>query len=151
MGLVAPSRWDLSSLARGQNYMPCIARWILSHWTTREVPWMQKYHYKFVGWICFQILLSFYLLTWNQAEVWEENKLNIMVKQIYDTEVLPIIRISLNSYVSAASKHLPLECLDPRGPWGGSVAHWLPLGAPWLLSGSSLPPSPLQAPHLLID
>ena len=45
-----------------------------------------------------------------------------MVKQIYNTEVLPIIRISLNSYVSAASKHLPLEGLDPRGPWGGSVA-----------------------------
>ena len=29
---------DLSSLARDQTGIPCIARWILNHWTTREVP-----------------------------------------------------------------------------------------------------------------
>ena len=29
---------DLSSLTRDQTLVPCIARWILNHWTTRGVP-----------------------------------------------------------------------------------------------------------------
>ena len=32
------SMWDLSSLTRDQTCISCIARWILNHWTTREVP-----------------------------------------------------------------------------------------------------------------
>ena len=31
--------WDLSSQARDQTHVPCIGRWILNHWPTREVPW----------------------------------------------------------------------------------------------------------------
>ena len=30
--------WDLSSSTRDWTYVPCIGRWILSHWTTREIP-----------------------------------------------------------------------------------------------------------------
>ena len=30
--------WDLSSLTRDRTGTPCIARWILNHWTTRKVP-----------------------------------------------------------------------------------------------------------------
>ena len=30
--------WDLSSLMTNQTCVPCIERWILNHWTTREVP-----------------------------------------------------------------------------------------------------------------
>ena len=30
--------WDLSSLTRDWTHVPCIGRWILNHWTTREVP-----------------------------------------------------------------------------------------------------------------
>ena len=30
--------WDLSSLTRARTCVSCIARWILNHWTTREVP-----------------------------------------------------------------------------------------------------------------
>ena len=30
--------WDLSSPTRDQTCIPCIGRWILNHWTTREVP-----------------------------------------------------------------------------------------------------------------
>ena len=30
--------WGLSSLARNQTHVPCSARWILNHWTTREIP-----------------------------------------------------------------------------------------------------------------
>ena len=30
--------WDLSSLIRNWTWFPCIARWILNHWITREVP-----------------------------------------------------------------------------------------------------------------
>ena len=29
--------WDLSSLTRDRTHILCIARWILNHWTTREV------------------------------------------------------------------------------------------------------------------
>ena len=34
------SMWDLSSasLTRDQTHIPCTGRWILNHWTTREVP-----------------------------------------------------------------------------------------------------------------
>ena len=32
------SMWDLSSLTRDQTRVLCIGRWILNHWTTREVP-----------------------------------------------------------------------------------------------------------------
>ena len=30
--------WNLSSLTKDQIHIPCIARQILNHWTTREVP-----------------------------------------------------------------------------------------------------------------
>ena len=29
--------WDSSSLPRDGTRVPCIARWILNHWTTREI------------------------------------------------------------------------------------------------------------------
>ena len=29
--------WDLSSLTRDRTHVPCTARWILNHWTTRKV------------------------------------------------------------------------------------------------------------------
>ena len=37
-GLAAPWHVDNSSLTRDQTHVPCIARQILNHWTTREVP-----------------------------------------------------------------------------------------------------------------
>lgn len=38
-GFSCPSGvWDLSSQTRHPTCVPCIARWILSPWTTREVP-----------------------------------------------------------------------------------------------------------------
>ena len=46
--------WNLSSLTRDRTHIPCIAKQILNHWTTREVPsW----------WIFFFLLDTFYLLT----------------------------------------------------------------------------------------
>ena len=30
--------WNLSSPTKDWNQVPCIVRWILNHWTTREVP-----------------------------------------------------------------------------------------------------------------
>ena len=30
--------WGLSSSTRDQTHIPCIGRWILNHWTTREIP-----------------------------------------------------------------------------------------------------------------
>ena len=32
--------WDLSSPTRDQSCVPCIASWILNHWTTRESPYL---------------------------------------------------------------------------------------------------------------
>ena len=37
------STWDLSSLTRDRRHIPCIGRWILNHWTTREVPRAKLY------------------------------------------------------------------------------------------------------------
>ena len=39
--------WDLSSLTRGQTHVPCITRWILNCWTTREVPGQTSEYIKF--------------------------------------------------------------------------------------------------------
>ena len=30
--------WDISSPTRDQTHVPCIGRWMLNYWTTREVP-----------------------------------------------------------------------------------------------------------------
>ena len=30
--------WDLSFLTRDRTHVPCVGRWILNHWTNREVP-----------------------------------------------------------------------------------------------------------------
>ena len=39
MGLVAP--WDVeSSWTKDWNYVPCIGRWTLNHWTSRRTPGM---------------------------------------------------------------------------------------------------------------
>ena len=39
MGIAAP--WHVeSSQTRDQTQVPCVGRWILNHWTTREVPRM---------------------------------------------------------------------------------------------------------------
>ena len=38
MGLAACSMWDSSSQTKDGTHVPCIGRWILNHWTTREVP-----------------------------------------------------------------------------------------------------------------
>ena len=40
-GLGCPvALWHLSSPTRDQTCIPCVGRWILNHWTTREVPWL---------------------------------------------------------------------------------------------------------------
>ena len=39
---------NLSSLTRGRTGVPCVARWILNHWTTREVPQCVIYNYSIV-------------------------------------------------------------------------------------------------------
>ena len=37
-GLLLLAVWNLSSLIRDRTHVPCMARQILNHWTTREVP-----------------------------------------------------------------------------------------------------------------
>ena len=37
--------WCLSSLTRDWTHTPCIGRWNLNHWTTREVPFCPLLHY----------------------------------------------------------------------------------------------------------
>ena len=41
--LLSCGMWDLSSLTRDQTHIPCIVRWILYHWTTREVPYTNNF------------------------------------------------------------------------------------------------------------
>ena len=35
--------WDPSSPTRDRTRTPCIGRWSLNHWTTREVPWLNEW------------------------------------------------------------------------------------------------------------
>ena len=35
---ISHSKWDLSSQTRDRTRVPCVGRWILNHWTTKEVP-----------------------------------------------------------------------------------------------------------------
>ena len=44
--------WHLSSLTRDQTCVPCIGKWILNHWTTREVP------HSLLQWNIFSICLK---------------------------------------------------------------------------------------------
>ena len=48
--------WDLSSPTRDQIHIPCIARWILNPWTTREVPYTTIFffflNFTILYWFC---------------------------------------------------------------------------------------------------
>ena len=46
MGLLTPFHVG-SSWTRDRTHVPCIGRWILNHWTTREVPSLQFFVLKF--------------------------------------------------------------------------------------------------------
>ena len=35
---MAQGVWDLNSLTRDRTHVPCIGKWLLNHWTTREFP-----------------------------------------------------------------------------------------------------------------
>ena len=60
--------WDLSSPTMDWSCVPCIARWILSHWVTREIPltlffWAllgaQQYIFNFIYfWLCWVLVAS---------------------------------------------------------------------------------------------
>ena len=36
--LLAQGMWDLNSLTRDRTHVPCIGKWLLNHWITREFP-----------------------------------------------------------------------------------------------------------------
>ena len=61
MGLVAPWHVGLSSPPRDQGHISCIARWILNHWTTREVPFAHLLIGLFVFWMSYKSFPSFNL------------------------------------------------------------------------------------------
>ena len=51
--------WDLSSPTRDQIHVHCIGRWILNHWTTREVLMPHLFHnWKFLPLILLHLFLS---------------------------------------------------------------------------------------------
>ena len=51
------SMWDLSSPTRDQTCTPCIERWSLNHWTTREIPKSIVFYLKLFGALEFIIFL----------------------------------------------------------------------------------------------
>ena len=44
--LVCRGMWDLSSQTRGWTCTPCIGKWSLNHWTTREVQYRWPFYYQ---------------------------------------------------------------------------------------------------------
>ena len=55
--------WDLSSLTRNWTQVPCIARLILNHWTTRQVSIVSYFKRQF---LCSPLLSPFLTLIWPQ-------------------------------------------------------------------------------------
>ena len=35
---MAQGMWDLNSLTRDRTHVPCIGKWLLNYWITRELP-----------------------------------------------------------------------------------------------------------------
>ena len=60
--------WDLSSLTRDPTHVPCISRWVLNHWTTREVPVIKSNtHFHWI--MCFlQSHIITVFVSWNLAQ-----------------------------------------------------------------------------------
>ena len=56
--------WDLSSLTKDQTHVPCIGRWILYPWTTREVPKViiDSYEFTAILNLVFQLILYFFFV-----------------------------------------------------------------------------------------
>ena len=53
--------WELSSPTRDQIHVCCIGRWILNHWTTREVLMTHLFH----NWKCLPLILPHLFLSGN--------------------------------------------------------------------------------------
>ena len=52
------SIWDLSSPTRGQTRVPCTGRWILNHWTIREVPSLYLFSHRLEPLLSFSPCIS---------------------------------------------------------------------------------------------
>ena len=74
MGLAAPQHVGSISLARDQTHVPRIARWILNHWTTREVPSVLNKVQNIVLFIITKISWCFLIPSW-AWENWDTQKL----------------------------------------------------------------------------
>ena len=53
--------WNLSSVTRDRTRSPCIGRWNLNHWTTREVPLALFFRLFlfFLMWTIFRVFIEF--------------------------------------------------------------------------------------------
>ena len=47
--------WDLSSPTKDWTHVPCIAKWILNHWTTSEVPGLYYFDNPINHWVYLHI------------------------------------------------------------------------------------------------
>ena len=50
-------------------------RWILNHWTTREVPWWCEHFKVFIGFATIMLLFSFYFLFFWPQSIWDLSSL----------------------------------------------------------------------------
>ena len=67
-GFLAQGIWDVSSPTMDQTCTPCIGRWSLNHWTTREVPTLgfrQASSLVLSPLACLEIFFSAHLLQWS--------------------------------------------------------------------------------------
>ena len=103
--------WDLSSPTRDRTCVPCIGRWILYHWATREVP---KVHRLLRHDFCFQTHVTYL----------GSNDLPTKYSRFED--VFPLCAGTSHLYLfpigSCFSKK---KVLNNNSPWASLVAQWL--------------------------
>ena len=74
-GMLLWGMWDLSSLTRDWTYVPCISKWILNHWITREVwvsglmfklviHFVNSFNLSYILFSCYKFFASIQILPW---------------------------------------------------------------------------------------
>ena len=86
--------WDLGSLIRDWICTPCVGRWSLNHWTTREVPHTQS----------FDLNPPLSIQTWDLG-IWAAHPLGKLVSSLFTSVPLSCSLLSLMLSLGSADSH----------------------------------------------
>ena len=115
--------WDRNSLSRGRTHVPCIARQILNHWTTKEVPFS-----------CLSVLFKIQILWLSLWRVWvsssgwaspctQLNHLNFFLFFIWLWGEVVVQTHFLPGGIPVSQQHL-LKYILPSPNWNPALSHF---------------------------